>query len=192
VFKDILVRSLAALVVFGCGVYFAFGVAVGAAAYQQGTAIRHDEPVTFSMLLQEAVSVRLSAVLRWFTPSDGCGAFFLGSLSLWFLAAFSVAFTLAVEPRIFVRSRRVLVFAAMVLGLGTLLGAVGLRNLKYTFLNAFVWRGLDGEWVIELGPVLDAVGLLYLFACLLFVRSWFLWLRGSRESLADLGPAQKE
>ena len=72
---DILMRTVAAIVALGCGVYFVFGLAVAAAAYQPGTAIpaiHHDEPVTFPMLWHEASKVSFSAVVRWLR-TDGCG-----------------------------------------------------------------------------------------------------------------------
>lgn len=36
--------------------------------------------------------------------------------------------------------------------------------------RTFVLNGLDGEWVDEAHPIYDAVGLLYLIACLLLIR----------------------
>jgi hypothetical protein len=181
--SDILIRSVAALVVLGCGIYFVFGLAVAAAAYQPGTAIHHYEPVTLPMLWHEASKVSFSAVVRWLrTDGDGCGVWFMATVGLWFLAALLVAFTLAVNPRLFSRSKKALGIAGLIIGLGSLFGLLGLYNLFFTFLNAFALRGLDGEWVIELGPVLDAVGILYLVACLLVLRSWFSWIRGRTPS----------
>lgn len=162
----ILLRSVAAIVVLGCGVYFAFGLAVAAAADQHGTAIHHDEPVTLPMLWHEASKVPFSAVVSWLRTSGG--VWFVATVGTWFFATLLVAFTLAVHPRLFSRSRKALGLAGVILGIGSLFGLLGLYNLLFTFLNAFAWRGLDGEWVIELGPVLNAVGILYLVACYLY------------------------
>ncbi|HEX7183097.1 MAG TPA: hypothetical protein VF756_14740 [Thermoanaerobaculia bacterium] len=175
--KDILVRSVAAVVVLGCGVCFAFGVAVAAAAHQRGTAIHHYEPVSFAMLWQEASRASFKAVISW-VSLDGGFAWILAALGLWFLAALLVAFALAVDPRLFLRSRRAVTLAGWVLGMGSLFGWFGLINLHFTFLNAFALRGLDGEWVIEFGPILDAVGILYLVTLLLFLRSLVLRING--------------
>jgi hypothetical protein len=175
--RDFPLRGLPAAVVLFCGAYFTFGISVCVAAYQRGTAIRHDDPVTFAMLWREAWSVSWRAVAEWFSVIDGCGFFLVSTLSLWFLATLSIAFLLSAYPRLFLRSPRAFVFAGLVIGLGTLFGLLGIRNLEYTFLNAFAWRGLDGEWVIELGPVLDAVGILWPVACLLLARVWFFRIR---------------
>jgi hypothetical protein len=180
---DVVTRIVAALMVLGCGAYFAFGLAVAAAAHQHGTAIHHDDPVTFPMLWNEASKVSFSAVVRWLqTDGDGCGVWFMATVGLWFLAALLVAFALAVNPRLFSRSGKALGLAGLILGMGSLFGMLGLYNLFFTFLNAFALRGLDGEWVIELGPVLDAVGILYLVTCFLVLRSWFSWLSGRTPS----------
>lgn len=173
--RDILPRSVAAALVLGCGAYFTFGVAAAAAACQRGTAIRHYEPVSFGMLLQEVSKVSFSAVIAWVSLIDGIDGFwFLGAPVLWFLGALPVTFALAANPR----SRRAVDLAGWVLGLGVLFGWRGLWSLYFTFLNAFAWRGLDGEWIIELGPVFDAVGVLYLITLLLFLRSLALRVNG--------------
>jgi hypothetical protein len=171
-FKDIWVRGVTALVLLGCGAYFAFGVAAGAAAYRPGTAIQHYEAVSWAMLWREVSRVSFPDLVRWVSLFDGCGSWLLIALALWFSAALLAAFAMAVKPRLFLRSRA-RIGATVLIGLGSLFGGYGLFNLLFTLLNAFVGRGLDGEWVIEFGPMLDAVGILYLTACLLLLRSWF-------------------
>jgi hypothetical protein len=63
--KDILIRSLAALAVFGCLAYFAFGVAAVVASEQPGTAIHQYEPVTFALLWQETSKISPETVVAW-------------------------------------------------------------------------------------------------------------------------------
>lgn len=174
--KDILLRSVAAVVVLACGVYFAFGLAAVVAAEQGGSAIHHYEPVSFGLLWQEVSRVSFKTVVAWVWQTEGF--WFVVAPGLWFLVALLVAFALAVDPRLFLRSEGTVHLAVLVLVLGSLFGWFGLVNLLFTFLNAFAWHGLDGEWVIELGPVMDAVGILYLVTLLLFLRSLVLRVNG--------------
>ena len=196
--RDTLIRGVAALLVAGCGLYFLFGVAVHVAAAQKGTAIGHYEPVTFLMLWREATGISPGAVMAWLSIYDGCAVWFLGVSALWFLAALSAAFLLAVDPLLFLRSRKALGRACVIAGLGLPFGWMGLHSLKYTYLNAFVLRGLDGEWVIEFGPMLDAAGILYVLLCLLLLRLAILELtrrRGAhtlRRAKTSLRPFDQE
>lgn len=176
--RDTLLRSLAAAAALFCGAYFVFGMAAFFATEQKGTAIGHYEPITFAMLWQEVGKVSFKTVFEWFSVVEGCGSFLISTLSLWFLATLFVSFLLAIHPRLFLRSRWALLCATLMIGLGgALFGLLGLRSIKYTLLNAFFLRGLDGEWIMELGPVFDAAGILYVVACLLLARSWFFRIR---------------
>ena len=106
----------------------------------------------------------------------------MATVGLWFLAALLVAFTLVVNPRLFSRSKKALGIAGLIIGMGSLFGLLGLYGLFFTFLNVFALWCLDGEWGIELGPVLDAVGILYLVACLRFLYSLVSWISSRAPS----------
>jgi hypothetical protein len=102
----------------------------------------------------------------------------MSSLTVWFSSALLLALLLAVAPRLCARSPAALVLASLVLVPGILFGGYGLYNLFFTFFNMLFLRGLDGEWVNELGPVLDATGILYAITCLLFLRALSFRSRG--------------
>lgn len=168
--RDILVRSAAALAVFGCLAYFAFGVAAVVASEQPGTAIHQNEPVTFALLWQETSQITPETVVAWSRRHEN---------GYWLRLGLSIALTLALIALTFVVNPEILCsrHSAVILGVGCSLGLLfvvgffGLFHLLFTFLGAFVWGGLDGEWVNEAGPMYESVGLLYLISCLLFLRS---------------------
>lgn len=171
--KDIRIRNATLAVVLVCGIYCAFGVAAGVAADQPGTAIRHDEPISFSMLWQEISRLSLEAVVAWLPRYGGFWFLFYSSIPLLLAAA---ALTLAVNPRIFCRAPGAVFLAGVGFGIVSALlfggfGFLGPFHFLFTLLNAFAWRGLDGEWVIEFSPVFDTIGILYLAVFLLFGRS---------------------
>lgn len=168
--RDTLLRSAAAAAVLGCLAYFAFGLAAVVAAELPGSAIHMYEPVTFALLWQEVSKTSSQAVIAW--TREGENGFWLSLMLSVALALASFALTFVVNPRILC-SRHPAVIAGLGCGMGLLfvVGFWGLFSLLFTFLNAFALGGLDGEWVIEAIPLLDAIGLLYLIACLLFRRS---------------------
>jgi hypothetical protein len=163
--KDILIRSVAALTVLGCLVFFAFGVAAAVAADQQGTGIHNNQPVTFSLLWQEVSRVPPEALVTWGPLlSEGWVQAILSVV----LTLALIALTLAVDPRIIRRHVAVIAGLGFVLGILSVCGLWGLFHLLVTILATFFWGGLDGEWITELGPVYNVIGLLYLVVCLLF------------------------
>jgi len=172
-------RNVAAGAVVGCGLYFAFGLATAAAGYQPGTAIRDDKPISLALLWHEVSRVSFMSRATWAPLSSGCGVGITAALLLWFLAALLVAFTMAVNPRLFSRSRWAAVIAGLILFLGMPVGLFGLFSFSATLFNAFFLKGgLDGEWIREFLPMCDAAGILYLITCLLLVRL----LRSRRSS----------
>lgn len=181
--RDILVRSAAALAVFGCLAYFAFGVAAVVASEQPGTAIHQYEPVTFALLWQETSKISPATVVAW-SRRDENGYWLRLGLSIALTLAL-IALTFIVNPGILCsRHPAVIPGVGCVLGLLFLAGFFGLFHLLFTFLGAFVLGGLDGEWVNEAGPMYESVGLVYLIACLLFVRS--LKMQEGRRDAAPL------
>jgi hypothetical protein len=169
--RDALIRNVAAVAVAGCGLYFAFGLATAAAGYQPGTAIRDDKPISLALLWHEVSRVSFTSRATWAPLFSGCGLGITAALLLWFLATLLVAFTMAVNPRLFSRSRWAAVIAGLVLLLGMPVGLFGLISFPATLFNAFLLKGgLDGEWIREFGPMCDAAGILYLITCLLLFR----------------------
>jgi hypothetical protein len=180
--QGFLVRGIAVAAILGCGLYFAFGVAALAASEQPGTAIHHYEPVSLGLLWAEVSKTSFGVVVRWFRQiEDIDGVVIMSTLTAWFSSALLLALLLAVVPRLFARSTA-LILAGLVLVPGILFGGLGLYSLFFTFVNAFFLRGLDGEWIVELGPVMDATGILYLITCLLFVRALSFRIRGPGEA----------
>lgn len=180
-----LVRGIAVAAILGCGLCFAFGMAAVAAAERPGTAIHHYEPISLELLWDEVSKTSFGLVVEWFRQIDDIdGVVILSTLTAWFSSALLLALLLAVVPRLFARSPTALVLAGLVLVPGILFGGFGLYCLFFTFLNAFFLRGLDGEWIIELGPVMDATGILYVITCLLFVRALSSRSRGPVQAAA--------
>lgn len=179
------VRGIAVAAILGCGLYFALGVAALAASEQPGTAIHHDEPISLGLLWHEVSKTSFGIVFGWFQQiEDIDGVVIMSTLTVWFSSALLLALFLAVAPRLFARSATALVLAGLILVPGILLGGFGLYSLCFTFLNAFALRGLDGEWIVELGPIMDAVGILYVITCLLFVRALSFRVRGPVQAAA--------
>ena len=177
--RDALIRKIAAVAVAGCGLYFAFGLATAAAGYQPGTAIRDDKPISLALLWHEVSRVSFTSRATWAPLFSGCGLGGTAALLLWFLVTLLVAFTMAVNPRLFSRSRWAVVIVVLLLFLGLPVGLFGLFSLPATLFNAFFLKGgLDGEWISEFGPMCDAAGILYFITYLLFVRV----LRSRRSS----------
>lgn len=171
--KDILIRSVAAVVILGCVVCSAFGVAAAAAADQRGSAIHDNTPLTFSLLWQEVSRMPPEALVTWGPLSE---SWVQAMLSVALLLAV-IALTFVIAPRILLRWRHAAVIAGLgaSLGLLSMFGLWGLFHLLITILAPLAWGGLDGEWITELGPVYNAIGLLYLVVCLLFRRSLLIY-----------------
>jgi len=166
-----LIRGIAVAAILGCGLYFAFGLAAVAASAQPGTAIHHYEPVSLGLLWHEMSKTSFGLVVGWFRQIDDIdGVVITSTLTAWFSSALLLALLLAVVPKLFARSTMARAFAGLVLATGIPFGGFGLCSLFFTFLNAFALRGLDGEWIVELGPAADAAGILYVITCLLFLR----------------------
>jgi hypothetical protein len=165
--KDILIRSVAAVVVLGCVVCCAFAVAAAVAADQRGSAIHDNKPVTFSLLWREVSRMPPEALVTWGPLlSEG---WVQATLSVALILAL-IALTLAVYPRILQRHVAVIAGLGAVLGLLSVFGLWGLFYLLVSILSTFAWGGLDGEWITELGLVYNVIGVLYLVVCLLLKR----------------------
>jgi len=160
-------RGVAVVVVLGCCAFSVFGVAACVAMDQPGSAIHDNTLLSLPILWQELSKVSFGTVATWFAQVGSLWPLILLSVEL-VLAA--MALTLAVRPEILSGPWQTAIVAGLGLALGLLSvsGLFGLLHLAFTFLNAFAWRGLDGEWISELGPVYDAIGINYVISCLLF------------------------
>jgi hypothetical protein len=163
-------RGVAVVVVLGCCAFSAFGVAACVAMDQPGSALHDNTLLSLPILWQELSKVSFGMVVTWFAQ---VGSLWPGILLFVDLGLAAMAFTLAVRPGLCSGSwqKAVVPSLGITLGLLSVAGLFSLLHLVFTFLNAFAWRGLDGEWISELGPVYDAIGICYGIACLLFWRS---------------------
>ena len=138
------------------GVYVVAGIVVGSAAYLPGTSIEQYEPIRWAELPREVERASWATVwphLPWLI-----GPLFI----LTSAAAVTAQAGLSASSRQ-LRAVRVVLFA------GVLPAATGAISLVFTVLNATVWGDLDGEYLNEFHPVMEAY-------CVAFIgASWAYW-----------------
>ncbi|HEX7181508.1 MAG TPA: hypothetical protein VF756_06665 [Thermoanaerobaculia bacterium] len=155
---SILIAALSVLSVF----YFVGGVVLGAAASRRGTPFGHETPIEWSRIPSEFARTSWSEVQPFFP---------------WLLAptlALMVALTLvlALSPR-FLLGRSWLQYAAVALiFLSVPAALMGAISVVFMILNATLLpSGLDGEWLNEFHPVMEAFFLAFLACSISFVRA---------------------
>ena len=137
------------------GVYLVAGIVVGSAAYLPGSSIEQYEPIRWAELTREVERVSWATVwphLPWL----------IGPLFILTSAA-AVAAQAGRSSRQLRKAVRVVLFA------GGLPAAMGAISVVFTVLNATVWGDLDGEYLNEFHPVMEAY-------CVAFIAaSWSYW-----------------
>ena len=157
---SVLIAALSVLSVF----YFVGGVVLGAAAYRRGTPFGHETPIEWSRIPSEFARTSWSEVQPFFPWLRA------PALALALMVALTLMLTLS--PR-FLLGRTWLQYAAVaLLFLAVPIALMGALSVVFMILNATLLpSGLDGEWLNEFHPVMEAFFLAFLACSISFVRA---------------------